>query len=162
MAIGRHTKLTPEVQDAICANLAEGIYVETACILAGVCKATFYKWKTRGEAGEQPYVDFVDAVTRAEAEAERRAIAHIQRAGEEDPRHLEWWLERKHSDRWARREKHEVSGPGGGPQEYRHTVTSVPEVLANPQAAEKACELEDLIAGIAPGATDPGGLCEED
>jgi hypothetical protein len=117
--IGQPTKLTPEVQAEICRNLAGGVYVETACILAGVCKATFYNWRARGEAGEQPYVDFLDATMRAEAQAETRAVALIQRAGEEDPRHLEWWLERKYSGRWGRKDKLGLGqDPNAGPQQH--------------------------------------------
>ena len=109
---GAPTKLTPEVQAEICLSLAGGIYIEQACILAGISIRTFYNWKERGETGEEPYAAFLQAATRAEAQAERRAVAYIQRAGEEDPRHLQWWLERKHSDRWGRKDRlqQEVSG----------------------------------------------------
>lgn len=121
---GAPTKLTPEVQAEIVRNLASGCYIETACAVAGIGKTSYYDWLKRGEAGEEPYAGFLNAVRKAEHKAELRANAIIQAEGEKDPKHLEWWLERKFPDRWARndRVRNEVSGPGG----KELTITIIP------------------------------------
>lgn len=113
--MGAPTKLTPELQQEIVGYLASGCYIETACAVAGIGKTSYYDWLKRGEAGEEPYAGFLNAVREAEHRAELRAIAIIHKAGEEDPKHLEWWLERKFADRWARNDKvrQEVSGEVG-------------------------------------------------
>lgn len=41
----------------------------------------------------------------AEKTAEIKAVERIIAAGARDPKHLEWWLERKFPDRWGRRER---------------------------------------------------------
>lgn len=114
---GAPTKLTPEVQEAIIRNLAGGCYIETACAVAGIGTSTYYRWMQWAEDGLEPYVGFRDAVREAEHKAELRALALIMRAGENDPKHLEWWLERKFSDRWGRKDslKQEITGADGAP-----------------------------------------------
>lgn len=83
----------------------DGNYIETAAELAGVAKQSVYNWIKRGEAGEEPYKAFMDAVKRAQARAEAAEVQKVRAAGK-DPR---FWaasmtfLERRHPDRWARR-----------------------------------------------------------
>ena len=133
--VGRTPKLTPEVQEAVCRNLAGGCYIETACAMAGICQSTFFNWKQRGENGEEPYLQFLEAVTRAEVQAELRALAIIQKAGEEDPRHLEWWLERKFSDRWGRKDRQDIGlhgTPGQPPVTFSHlSAEEAIEIIGN-------------------------------
>src|SRR5579862_1643086 len=75
--MGRPTKLTPELQVAICTSLATGAYVETAAAVHGVNKQTLYDWFKRGNSGEEPYADFLDAIKRAEAASEQLALSRI-------------------------------------------------------------------------------------
>jgi len=49
------------------------------------------------------------------------------KAAEEDPKHAEWWLERKHPERWGRKERHELTGAGGGTKDS--APTSADEAL---------------------------------
>ena len=112
---GRPTDCTPEKTEEVCQWLASGCYAETACGLSGISQSAYYDWKRKGEEGEEPYAQFVEAVTRAEQKAEARAVALINKAGEEDPRNLQWWLARRHSKRWADTSKHEHTGAGGAP-----------------------------------------------
>jgi transposase-like protein len=116
---GAPTKLTPEVQAEIVRNLAGGCYIETACAVAGIGTSTYYRWMQWAEEGLEPYAGFRDAVREAEHKAELRALAIIMREGEKDPKHLEWWLERKFNDRWGRKDsiKQEVTGTGGAPMQ---------------------------------------------
>ena len=92
------------VQELLTA-IDDGNYIETACDLAGIAKASVYDWIKRGEAGETPFDLFAYAVKRASARAEAEAVNDVRAAGK-DPRF--WaasmtYLERRHPDRWARR-----------------------------------------------------------
>lgn len=112
--IGRPTKLTPEAHAAIVADVERGNFAETAAQLAGIDRATFFRWMDRGarSAADDPdgaiYRDFRAAVTRARAKAEADAVQEI-RNGFADPKtgaeRAQWYLERAHNDRWGRREK---------------------------------------------------------
>jgi Xaa-Pro aminopeptidase len=117
------TKLTPERRDVIVKALEAGNYDEVAAQAAGVSKASFYNWLKRGEAelervesapnarmrqSERPFVDFLDAVTRARAQAEPEMVARIKELGQQDWRALAWFLERRFSGRWANRQRIEL------------------------------------------------------
>lgn len=136
---GRPTLCTPETIAEVCKWLASGCYVETACNLAGICKDSHYAWLKRAARGEQPFVDYSYAIQRAENQAEARAVALIQKAGEEDPRNLQWWLARRHSKRWADTSKHEVTGAEGGPVQVQSISTLT--LLADPEACSLASQL---------------------
>ncbi len=63
--MSRPTKLSDAVVRTLTFALGEGASVEHACDYAGIHKDTFYAWLKRGEAGEEEFSDFADAVTRA-------------------------------------------------------------------------------------------------
>lgn len=115
-ARGRPTDLTPEVQETIVQSIRAGNYLEPSAALAGVCKATVYKWIKRGAAEkkrltkskrarvrkrEAIYVTFVDAIREADATAEARDVALISLAAEKQWAAAAWRLSRKHHDRWG-------------------------------------------------------------
>lgn len=81
MALGRPTTLTPEIQEKICALVAKGNYVMTAARAAGVKPCTVTKWIQRGRAGNRNYIQFVEAIKSARAEAEAQMVAAIREAG---------------------------------------------------------------------------------
>lgn len=115
---GRPTKLTPEVHQRIVALMRAGNYFETACRAAGIAPSTGYLWKAWGEgrafAGQKLprnrkiYTEFLDAVSRAEAEAEAEVVVHVRRAIPDDPRVGLEYLQRRSPHRWGRevREQH--------------------------------------------------------
>lgn len=133
--MGRPTKLTEEVQGAICRALEKAVPVETACEIAGITHTTYKNWRARGrrelervEEGhhncrvrkeEKPYVEFLAASTRARANCERQLTKYWYDAAEEDWRASMELLQRKYPDRWSKKEKHEHSGPEGGPMQHR-------------------------------------------
>jgi len=79
---GQHTTLDAKVQAKLEELLAEGQFVETACELAGVSKASFYRWMEAGEQedGPQPYRDFRNAIEKARAKAEAAAVRTVRGA----------------------------------------------------------------------------------
>lgn len=98
--LGRPTLLTKDLQQRIYDRIIAGNYAEVAARACGISRATFYNWKRRGEDGEQPYADFVDAVKSAEAEAECESVLLARQAGRGWQAHA-WFLERKYPQRWA-------------------------------------------------------------
>ncbi len=115
--MGRPSKLTPEIQDKICNAIRAGNYIETASAYVGIHKSTLYDWLKRGarekervlknpraktRKREAPYVVFSDAVEKALAEAEVRAVWIISKASEEQWQAAAWKLERMFPGRWGR------------------------------------------------------------
>ena len=113
---GRKLKLTPETQERICTAIAAGNYTVVAAAFAGIGQSTFYRWMESGEAATSGvYREFWEAVKKAESQAESRNVALIERAANEHWQAAAWWLERKHSDRWGRKERTEITGKDEGP-----------------------------------------------
>lgn len=113
---GRPTLLTQETTDRLLSALRAGNFRNVAAEWAGISDRVFREWMAKGEASRRgPFVDFRRRVLEAERAAEIRAVGLVMKAAEEDPKHAEWWLERKFPERWGRRDKMEVSGSGGGP-----------------------------------------------
>lgn len=102
--MGRPTKLTPTRSEQILKAIKASATREVSARAAGVGVSTLYAWLERGRAEESgDYRDFLDAVDRAEAEAEVTLGLHVRRAAAEG----EWRaalaiLERRHPERWAR------------------------------------------------------------
>ena len=102
--MARRTKLTPEVQERIVTAIRAGSFREPAARSAGVSAATFYRWMRLGrEETSGIHRDFLEAVRRAEGEAEVHAIAVIRKEMPGDWRAALAYLERRHSERWGRR-----------------------------------------------------------
>lgn len=119
--MGRPTKLTPERAKIIADAIAAGNYYETACALAGVDYTTVRKWIQKGEKAQKGALfEFVKAVKKAEAFAEAERIKRIREAAKEGNWQADaWWLERRFPERWGRKERQEISGPGGGPIQFQ-------------------------------------------
>jgi len=90
--------------------LRSGSYRIDACRAAGIHYNTLLSWEKKGESqtsGE--YVDFLDALRRAEAEAVVSNVEVITRAAQDgDWRAAAWFLEHKYPDKWSRLEKRAV------------------------------------------------------
>jgi hypothetical protein len=128
---GRQSLLTPTRQETIVNLISAGNYIETACQAVGISPATYHVWQNRGrtererlnvqkdaepDPKEAPYLDFVEAVEKAFAEAEARNLALIQNAALAGTwQAAAWILERTRGKRYVRTEKAEVSGPEGAP-----------------------------------------------
>jgi hypothetical protein len=119
--------------DRLLNALRGGNWREVACEWADIPVSTFCDWMREGEAGKpESSVDFRKRVLEAEKAAEIRAVALVMKAAEDDPRHAEWWLERKHPDRWGRKERQDVTmrGPGpGGEHVVEHRGEALDELI---------------------------------
>lgn len=94
--MGRPTKLTPEVQAKAIEAYRTGHYAEHVAPLAGISEKTLYSWLERGEKGEEPFADFLQAVKEASAFAIDEAMKTV-RAGGMGWQGSAWFLERRHS-----------------------------------------------------------------
>lgn len=114
-------KLTPQLQQIIIDNLATGAYIETAACLAGIARTTFYEWIKKGNKEKSgKYYDFVNAVNAAVAKSEMRDLGFIDNAAKDGQwQAAAWKLERRHPDKWGKRERHELTGADGGPIEHK-------------------------------------------
>lgn len=161
---GRPTKFTPDRTQKIIDALRGGNYRSTACQYAGINYQTFLNWLTIAKGPDAPpeYVDFLEAVEKAEADAEVARVALIAKASQdvmdEDGELVAkgswqaaaWHLERSHPERWGRREasKVEISGPDGGPISVQaalgvdqESISGLLMSLASRQRDEQVAEL---------------------
>jgi len=85
--MGRPTKLTPAVQQALVTAVTAGVPLASACALARVDYATVCEWRHRGEGRQKHrcrtrlYADFADALRAAFAKDEARRVARIEQDG---------------------------------------------------------------------------------
>lgn len=130
MTIGRPTKLTPELQAEMVNIIRGGNYVETACAYVGLNKSTFYDWMKRGareidrvkknpkarvRKDEQIYVEFSNAIKKAEAEAEARDVLIIAKAAESQWQAAAWRLERRLPSKWGRQRPYDTDAKSDHP-----------------------------------------------
>lgn len=101
-----YTIADPDTVQTLLAALRDGNYRETACKVAGISKVTFYAALKRAETGDEAAQAFLNAVEKAEAEAENETVCNVRSASKLP----QFWaagmtyLERKHPDRWGRRQ----------------------------------------------------------
>lgn len=131
---GRPTKLTPAIHATIVEAVQRGNYLETAAALAGLDAATLRRWVKRGtDEPDSAFGRLADAIRRAQAESEDRDLTALAAAADGGVWQARAWrLERRFPDRWARRARHEHTGPGGGPIQHAHVhvlVQTVVEVM---------------------------------
>ncbi len=96
--MARPPKYTPERSRLVLEAISGGATRKAAALHAGIDQDTFGRWLKR-------YADFADRIARAEADVEVRCTALILNAATTDPRHAEWWLERRRPDDYGRRDK---------------------------------------------------------
>ena len=131
---GRPTALTPEIADIIYDYVAKGNYPGTACAAAGLDESTIYAWRKKAsvykewldnndiysvEIDQLPdkdngliYYRFFMRLKTAEALAENTHVSNLMKAGAAGP---QFWaasatyLERKHPDRWGKRDAVDIN-----------------------------------------------------
>lgn len=107
--MSRRTKLNPSTQESIIKSLKAGNSRRDSALFAGVSEQTFYTWLKKGRNGKAPYVEFLEAVEKAEATACVRNVAIIQKAAADTWQAAAWWLERKRPDEWGRRQRFDLA-----------------------------------------------------
>ncbi len=135
----RPTKLTPKTREVILNALRAGMTRSAAAATAGVHRSQMTRWLAR-------YAAFATEVDIAEAQAEARFTAVITRAANDgDTRSALEWLKRRRREDWT--DRHEVSGPDGGPIQvglsYEEALRELKQSAAEPQAEEPDGSAED-------------------
>ena len=98
-------KITEEITGCIVDALGAGHYREVACKLAGIDRKTLLNWLKRGERERSGvYRELYLAVEQAEAKAEVFHLKNIETASVKSWFASAWFLERKHPERWGKRE----------------------------------------------------------
>ena len=122
--------------------IRKGVPITTAAQASGICRATFYVWKSRGEVSKTGiYRKFVIELAKAQADAEALFVSrmwqHSKADGHTGYQATAWMLERRFPDRWSRRQVIET--------------TAAPTALQTASDEDIQAELEAL--GLAD--TDP-------
>ena len=105
---GRPTKLTPELEAAICESVALAIPNKYAAEEAGINESTFELWMRKGREGRAPYAAFYKAVTRARARAVKSLTVRVLGGGKGSSGSA-WLLERRFANDYGPRQKVELS-----------------------------------------------------
>lgn len=127
---GRPPKCTPETVLLIQKLIVQGVKPKHAAAAAGVAARTFYTWQTKGTRSEENpkpmrrYARFVRALERAHSLCIQNLVAKVQRDANVDGKTALALLERLADDySTTSRQKHEHSGPDGGPIKVEGTVS---------------------------------------
>lgn len=82
--------------------IADGNFRGPSARAAGISERTFRLWLKSGrESSSGLYHNFYTDIVKAENAAEIKQVKLILEAATKDPRHAQWWLERKFPERWA-------------------------------------------------------------
>ena len=97
----------PSLQDRIVSLVREGHYIETVCAAQGINKVTFYNWVNAGLEGREPFLSFLHALQKAEADAEIQLGRRVLE--QSDLNQIGWtgkmtFMERRWRERWGRSE----------------------------------------------------------
>ena len=123
--MGRPIECTEAITDEICRWLAQGCSIKATCKIVGIHQDTFFAWRTRGEAGEEPFASFSERITREVGTGLASRLSKVIHAG--DWRADAWMLERMHPDEFGKRT--EITGKDGGAVEVQVIVS--PGLLAD-------------------------------
>lgn len=118
---GRPSKLeNPDMIADLVKWLKLGYYIEDACTMAGIGKTTYYKWMAKAEANEGPeFVEFMNAVKKARAEAEGAHIMNIRKAADNGVWQASaWFLERSHPTKWGKKNPDLITEESDEPIEF--------------------------------------------
>lgn len=121
LPVGRQTKLTPEVQKKIVDAVRAGAFLSVAARYAGVGPSTLMLWMERGrqvtsrKAKDAIYLEFLEEVEAAEAQAEVAANLQWRAAWAKDWHAAKDWLVGRHPDRYgANRDPNAPTGAFAG------------------------------------------------
>ena len=156
--MARPSLLTKERTKKIADLITAGNDAETSAMASGISKAAYYVWLARGraeidrltrnpklkaKASEQPYIEFVETIEQARAEAEARLVVLVSKAAA-DPKTWQaatWLLERREPKKWGRVNRTEITGADGGPVKSESTVQVSDTELK---------DLADRLTGLGP------------
>ncbi len=131
--VGRPTKFTPQTKKKLLDAIRMGNYREPSCAFAGISVSTFYAWLDKGKRQKKgQFVEFLEAVEHAEAEAEVRMVAQWQAHIPRDWRAARDFLARRYPGRWGL--KAQVDLDHSGDMTHFHKANSLTDrLIADPE-----------------------------
>lgn len=159
--VGRPSLFTEEVRTKILTALRGGNYRSVAAQYAGVSHSTLRNWLLLAKDPHAPpeYVEFLQDVEKAEADAEVADIALIRRSAQDGNWNAAAWVrERKNPERWGRKDRSqvEISGPDGSAVEVNVAVGADAAAIAS-LAAVLAGRLAERSDPLRPVLDTSGG-----
>ena len=112
---GRPTDCTPDVCERIITALRSGLSMMAAATAGGIHDSTLHEWVRRGKAGEQPFADFAQQVQMAKQAGLMPLEAAVLKGGLKNPKVALAILRARNPREWGGVQRHEHSGPDGGP-----------------------------------------------
>ena len=135
-AIGRPTILNKNIIDRLCEFISQGNWASTACNAVGIGESTFYSWKDKGERDiqnnkESVYKDFVEAIKKADAEAEAKVVSRFYEEATNPGSFVApaTYLERRYPERWGRRDRTIIDLHEEKTINIREVVVNMPQVI---------------------------------
>ena len=125
---GRKSIRSPKLERQICDLLASGNTIKTVVDAVGISERVYFEWCER-------HPHFLQATTRARAEAKIKLVKIITDAAAVDARHAEWLLERSHPQEYGRATKPPPSPspkpetPVTSDEEFSKLMDSLPPLL---------------------------------
>ena len=165
--MARPTKLTPDLCDRICQRLRAGVPDIYAAEGNGIDRSTFWQWIELGRkaagcevegcadlhhgpaTGELSYIEFVDRVTVAEADAVALAMSYVAKAMPKDPANARWWLERRHPMSFKLRS--EIDAKVSNAEGSRHPVPFEIIIVQNDRPAADLALVSDAREPMSKG-----------
>lgn len=103
----RPEKISYEIIEAICEDIAKGFSYDKAAQNNGIAASTFFRWMRKGHEvdSEQIYKDFVQSVKSASEFSEDEALQLIRSAATigRNWKASAWFLEKRFPDKYGRR-----------------------------------------------------------
>lgn len=100
--MGRISKLTDELQAALCTYIEAGNTYKGAYMACGICERTFFGWMEKGrESKNGKYQQFFQAVKKAEGKAYTSYVDALHKgASAKNMTAVIFWLQNRHSEEW--------------------------------------------------------------
>jgi transposase len=135
-AVGRKSKLNPEVRERLLTAIGKGATYELACKYAGITYQTFLNWKQNAAEQESgAFFELFEDISKAEGEAAFKWLDLLDRHSEADPKWAAWKLERRYPDEYGRT-RIEHTGKDGGPINIKAYKGISPDDWDEPTATE--------------------------
>ena len=140
-----YPKIDKELIEKICGYIRTGITIEQASLAVGIHGASFHRWRRRGladieEGKETIHSFFVQEIERTYHEREAYLSGIIMAAAPQDWRAALAILERTRSERWAAKNRTEITGKEGKPIELRAAAPEQPTDLEAYERFKKALD----------------------
>lgn len=134
----------PSIRKMILRLISKGYHYTTVCRYVGVKRETFMKWLTLGRSGaNKTFVDFYNAVCKAESVAEMTVLASLKKHQAAEWRASAWELERRWPEHWSRQDAVQASLRVEGEVQVTHKHTLGKRVVDDGAARDLARKLID-------------------